>query len=98
MGVTVQIVKDENYDSDKVKMFWTPFKLKFQDRPEFKFVEVDPWDSVQEDNHVSIPWHYAPTYKGMLHLERLSAEHSKFYSFAVDELFDKLCYDIREYE
>lgn len=96
MALTIYITKDKQYDPEKVKIFWTPFKLKFKDRPQFKFKEVDA--AGDKENAVVLPWHLVPTYKGMLHIENLeSTSNNPTFFFKDENVEDLLVYDIREF-
>lgn len=99
MALIIQIAVDKDYDPEKVKMFWTPFKLKFKDRPKFKFEEYHFGKPAHVVNAVRIPWYLVPTYRGMLHLENLESKRdNQLVVFAEDNEYGLLCYDIRDYK
>jgi hypothetical protein len=97
MALTVDIVKDDNFDAEKVKMFWTPLMLKFKDRPQFKFRVMDVASNLT--NSARFPWYLIPTYQGMLYLEKLeTTKDNPLVMFDVDSELSELCYDIRNFK
>ena len=75
MSVSVVVVTDKTADSEKIKNYWTPVKLKYKDRPEVEFIITENMnDGIRRAKYNTVfitPWNMVPTYKTLLAIESL---------------------------
>ena len=74
MSVSVIVITDKSADSEKIKNYWTPVKLKFKDRPVEVIITDDVDAGIRKAKHnvvFFIPWNMVPTYRTLLAIENL---------------------------
>lgn len=74
MGVSVVVITDKSADSEKIRNYWNPVRLKFKDRPIELLIVDDMNAGIRKAKHNAVfitPWNMVPTYKTLLILEKI---------------------------